>query len=94
MPKDENELGKAGEGWLKVEGNAKGRPRKPLAEVLLGAPRCAPLRLFFLIAHRVPFFNCMKIQRSRHEALVGIALRAGKFTSGLKRIARAESLWK
>jgi hypothetical protein len=23
----------------------KGRPRKPLAEVLLGAPRCAPLRL-------------------------------------------------
>jgi len=35
-----------GEGLvLAFRAKCKGRPRKPLAEVLLGTPRCAPLRL-------------------------------------------------
>jgi hypothetical protein len=53
-----------GEGEGEGEGleseNAKGRPRKPLAEVSLEAPRCAPLRLLYLVANRVPFLSFSK----------------------------------
>jgi len=48
---------------------AKGRPRKPLAEVLLGAPRCAPLRLLFHSAHGVPFLSCSKYEIAEGAAL-------------------------
>ena len=51
------------------EDNARGRPRKPLAEVLLRAPRCAPLRLLLFLAHGVPFFNLLKIGEEKRIAL-------------------------
>jgi hypothetical protein len=56
-----------GPGWLL--GKCKGRPRKPLAEVLLGAPRCAPLRLGFRYAPGVPSVSCSKYRTLVRQAL-------------------------
>ena len=62
---------------------AMGRPRKPLAEVLLGAPRCAPLRLALLVAHGVPFGKCLITNKASCAALVVISLGAGKIYPGV-----------
>jgi hypothetical protein len=73
-----------GEGWFEAAANAKGRPRKPLAEVLLGAPRCAPLRLILTNAHGVPFRKLLITLKDSGGDVVGIALGWERFTSGRK----------
>jgi hypothetical protein len=66
--------------------NAKGRPRKPLAEVLLGS---APLRAtssVFVKAHGVPFSNLLKIQSCRElqvDCFCSNCSKAGKIYVGL-----------
>jgi hypothetical protein len=63
-----------------AKSSAKGRPRKPLAEVLLGAPRCAPLRLPYPYAPSVPLVKSLKIHKPAASMFVGFALRRERIT--------------
>ena len=47
----------------------KGRPREPLAEVILGTPRCAPLRLFCYKQ-----MACRSLSYSKYKSGVLLAL--------------------